>query len=688
MELPIGTIRHHLNLIAFQKERTEALEAATRKDNMTNANDSTNPYDHGNGVQNTAERSMTRRQAVGVLAAAGMMLAAAPAFAEDDTEETAEEEPVQGSEESANSFRYEDGMEIEHPKTDSGESGISLLSSNSSYSTWMSSYGTSYLGIVSGSSTTKVSISGVARVGIDVSKWNETIDWDAVAADGIEFAIIRCGYGSNWESQDDATFVTNAQGAKAAGLDIGVYLYSYATKTTGTDGSAASEADHALRMLNEAGLKPEDLDMPVFLDMEDDTQASLSSSKLGDIAETFCSAIEDAGYLAGIYANKNWWTNYLTDSYFDGVEYKWVARYPASTSITSTGVDGTDIWQFTSNGAVSGIDGDVDVNFDYLGADGYTQEEQNTTGLKLAWEAHIQTYGWKSGNSTAKTVQLGTTGNSKRLEAIKLSLAMADGSELPAGSITYRAYCQTYGWLDWVSDGALAGTTGESKRLEAIEIKLTGDMAEHYDVWYRAHCQTFGWLDWACNGESAGSMEYSKRMEALQICIVNKGEGAPGDTTDTFRQALVKYRAHGQTYGWQSYVYDGSTAGTTGSSKRLEAVNIALCSGLSYSGSITYRVHCQTYGWMDWVSDGAQAGTTGKKKRLEAIEIKLTGDMAEHYDIWYRAHCQTYGWLDWACNGESAGTSGLSKRMEALQIELVEKGGSAPGSTSDPYKSA
>ena len=81
------------------------------------------------------------------------------------------------------------------------------------------------------------------------------------------------------------------------------------------------------------------------------------------------------------------------------------------------------------------------------------------------------------------------------------------------------------------------------------------------------------------------------------------------------------------------------------------------------------------------MSDGATAGTTGQSKRLEAIQITLTDELAELYDVYYRVHVQTYGWLDWACNGETAGTTGLSKRLEAIEIVLVEKGGDAPGST-------
>ena len=79
------------------------------------------------------------------------------------------------------------------------------------------------------------------------------------------------------------------------------------------------------------------------------------------------------------------------------------------------------------------------------------------------------------------------------------------------------------------------------------------------------------------------------------------------------------------------------------------------------------------------------AGTSGQSKRLEAIRIKLTGEMAKQYDIYYRVHSQEFGWLGWAKNGESAGTEGYSYRLEAIQIQLVKKGSSAPGSTSNKF---
>ncbi len=302
-----------------------------------------------------------------------------------------------------------------------------------------------------------------------------------------------------------------------------------------------------------------------------------------------------------------------------------------------------------------------------------------SSDASVNYSVHAQTYGWM--DTVQDGTMAGTSGEAKRLEAIQISLGNAPVS----GSIQYRVHRQTYGWeSDWKSDGATSGTTGEGKRLEAIQIKLTGQMAEKYDIYYRVHAQSYGWLGWAKNGESAGTSGMAKRLEAIEICLVAKGGAAPGDTSNAYVKASITYQTHVQTYGWRGWSFNNLESGTTGLGKRLEAIQIKLVDS-EVSGSVQYRTHVQTYGWQGWVSDGAVSGTSGQGKRLEAIQIQLTGEMADKYDIYYRVHSQTYGWLDWAKNGEKAGTAGLAKRLESIEICLVAKGSSALGSTTRPY---
>ncbi|MBO5522000.1 MAG: hypothetical protein J5973_10055, partial [Eubacterium sp.] len=346
------------------------------------------------------------------------------------------------------------------------------------------------------------------------------------------------------------------------------------------------------------------------------------------------------------------------------------------------------------NGILKGRQG-ADYNLTIRrGSSGTTQTAAQKTP-HVSYRTHVQSYGWQ--NYVKDGSMSGTEGKSKRLEGINIMLPDKPYS----GGITYRTHVQTYGWQSWRSDDQMAGTQGESKRLEAIQIKLTGEMANHFDVYYQTHIQKFGWSGWAKNGEQCGSAGYSYRLEGIRIRLVNKGAAAPGSTTNIFyeknaaaasgsgayKRTLIRYNTHVQSYGWQNYVTDGKMAGTSGQSKRLEGIHIEL-TDVPCSGGVTYRTHVQTYGWQGWKSNGEMSGTSGQSKRLEAIEIKLTGEMANRYDIYYRVHAQTYGWLDWAKNGASAGTSGLSRRLEGIEIRLVKKGGAAPGSTARPYVKA
>lgn len=310
-------------------------------------------------------------------------------------------------------------------------------------------------------------------------------------------------------------------------------------------------------------------------------------------------------------------------------------------------------------------------------------EEEEEISLTLKYSLHIQKIGdtdWVDAGTFC-----GTQGQSLRAEGITIS---AEATGMEEGGIEYRTHIQSIGWTSYSENGEYSGTTGQALRMEAIQIRLTGDWAENYDIYYRVYCQTYGWLDWAKNDEVAGTIGYSKRVEGIEIVLVEKGGEAPGDTTTTFKQKVsVYYTTHVQKIGWQSAVSNGSTSGTTGKSYRVEAIKIETSDSL-YSGGISYSAHVQSVGWQDWVSDGSIAGTTNQSLRMEAIKIKLTGELAEQYDVYYRVHVQTLGWMDWACNGEAAGTSNFRKRIEAIQIVLVEKGGSAPGSTSCSYVDA
>ena len=188
--------------------------------------------------------------------------------------------------------------------------------------------------------------SNATKTGIDVSEHQGVINWEKVKASGIDFAIIRCGYGMNLSNQDDAQFERNASECERLGIPYGVYLYSYAN----TVERASSEADHVLRLI-----KGHKLSFPVYFDMED---SSTAGSNYAALAKTFCGKIEKAGYPVGVYANLNWWNNRLTDTCFNNW-YRWVAQYYSTCQYKGNYA----MWQYTSSGSVNGINGRVDMNY-------------------------------------------------------------------------------------------------------------------------------------------------------------------------------------------------------------------------------------------------------------------------------------------------------------------------------------
>ena len=188
--------------------------------------------------------------------------------------------------------------------------------------------------------------------GIDVSYHNGTIDWKRVKQSEVEYAIIRCGYGTNDKSQDDKKWEENVKGCTDNNIPYGVYLYSYAD----TVEKASSEADHAIRLLQGKKLK-----YPVYYDLEEDKlRDKISKQTIADIAQTFCDKLSAKGYTVGIYANKDWFTNYLTDSRFNNWT-KWVAQYNTVCNYKGK----YDMWQCSSTGRVPGISGNVDLNYSY-----------------------------------------------------------------------------------------------------------------------------------------------------------------------------------------------------------------------------------------------------------------------------------------------------------------------------------
>ena len=195
----------------------------------------------------------------------------------------------------------------------------------------------------------------VGVAGIDVSYHQGTISWNDVKNSGIEFALLRTGYGDELpETQTDSMFASYYDGAVAAGLKVGVYHLSYATTTE----RAVSEANFCLSIL--AGRK---LDYPVFFDVEQDNkdQAALPADQLSAVAAAFCQTIVNAGYKAGVYSSADLLGSKLTGSALDPYE-KWVAHWDVSEPRYGGAYS---VWQYSKTGSVPGVSGEVPLDYSY-----------------------------------------------------------------------------------------------------------------------------------------------------------------------------------------------------------------------------------------------------------------------------------------------------------------------------------
>lgn len=187
--------------------------------------------------------------------------------------------------------------------------------------------------------------------GIDVSKWQGNIDWKKVKSDGVEFAIIRAGYGRATK-QKDPKFEANYAGCKANNIPCGVYWYSYAKSAD----EARKEAATCLSVI-----KGKQFEYPIYFDIEESSQFALGKAAVTEIAKAFLEEVEKAGYWVGLYMSKSPLESYISEEVRKRYAV-WVAHYAQKT--TYSGQYG--IWQKSSEGKIDGISGNVDIDEGYI----------------------------------------------------------------------------------------------------------------------------------------------------------------------------------------------------------------------------------------------------------------------------------------------------------------------------------
>ncbi len=335
---------------------------------------------------------------------------------------------------------------------------------------------------------------------VDISEFQQNIDFNKMKNDGIKAVIIRAGYGRE-ASQKDNMFESHFRNAKNANLKIGVYWYSYADSVD----DAEKEANACLACIGGKAL-----DMPVYYDMEDNFQTHLSKSTLTAIAERFCDTVKANGYKVGVYANLNWFNNYLDYKKLKSKYSIWLAQYNDKAELDC------DIWQNSSSGRVKGYNGRLDTNViyneDIFSGKSDTKVEKPTLTYRV----------YADGKWYSEVKGLSNIAGRKK-QAIS-----AVAVKVSKGDIKYRVHLLNGDWLPWVTDydindnvNGYAGIKGKVIDGLQVEFEGVGDFKATYRV--RKQCKD-KFLPYQHNTEKdteqdgyAGVIGY--KIDGLQITL-------------------------------------------------------------------------------------------------------------------------------------------------------------------------
>lgn len=374
----------------------------------------------------------------------------------------------------------------------------------------------------------------ITKKGIDVSTWQGNVDYKNVKASGIDFVIIRAGFGRE-VSQKDNMFEQNYKNAKAAGLDVGVYWYSYAESAA----DAVKESKACMSVI-----KGKKFEYPIYLDLEEQKQFAKGRSFCDGVIKAFCGELEKNGYYAGLYCSASPLTDYVSKEVAGGYAL-WVAQYnyKCTYSLNKYGM-----WQYSDNGKIGGISGSVDMNYCYVdypsiiksgGYNGYSKGSATVpTENKTSVGSANNTANKNSTNKNTSTNGIDVTyqvyANGRWLPKVKnledyagLENCYIQGIRMKPsnGHLKYRVkLVGSKNYLPWVTDeNDYAGIYG--KNIDCVQISFTG--VNGYNVQYRVSTVNgTNYLPWVTNYNNTNSDGYAgivgTKIDKLQVRIIKK----------------------------------------------------------------------------------------------------------------------------------------------------------------------
>ena len=358
---------------------------------------------------------------------------------------------------------------------------------------------------------------------IDVSSWQGDINWEQVASSGIDYAIIRVCAGT----REDTKWEQNYIGATEAGIQVGVYLYNYATTPEG----AAQEANALLDALD-----GRELDLPVYYDLEYSAVAATGRDNIRELANTFLATVAAEGYDVGIYCNVNWYRNYIDHNNINTDLY-WIASYGTNDGYMHTRpvIDETmTAWQYSSVGLVYGISTRVDLNVWY----GYTDGTPGTAQGKPSQETPPARYDYNViyRVRTRETGWLPEVVNDTDYAGWNGYAVTDVAIRTTAGYCRYRAHVYGGGWLPYVDSrncntgDAINGYAGNGRPIDAVEIYYytpSGAVAYRYAN-YRVMVQGRSTYyspqidNLTTNGMDGYAGMFGRKITRLQISLVTR----------------------------------------------------------------------------------------------------------------------------------------------------------------------
>lgn len=261
--------------------------------------------------------------------------------------------------------------------------------------------------VIFGTFTLSSFASPFQATGVDVSYWQKDIDFKSVKASGIDFAILRIGtsYGK------DSMFEKNYENAKKAGIDVGCYFYTYAL----TVNDAVKEAKDVISWIGN-----KTLEYPIYFDIEDSSLESLSKAEKMNIIDAFVSAIENAGFLPGLYVNYNWLKYHLDSNTVKEKYDLWLASWTDSGKPDADKSSECKMWQYSASGTVDGISGGVDMDISYFDYPTYVKVNGYNNYAKPAGETDDNPIGTETDNLPGDYFKVLKTIFARLMETVKI----------------------------------------------------------------------------------------------------------------------------------------------------------------------------------------------------------------------------------------------------------------------------